>query len=151
MESGSQGSDTYRLLADLILVLHFAVVAFIVGGLAAIWIGRWRGWRWVRNFWFRLAHLLAMFVVAVQPLLGLICPLTVWEWEMRQRAEQGRPEEAGFIEHWVHRLLYFDLPPAFFTALYIAFFAAVVWTWWAVRPRPHRSSAYSISNKNHRK
>ncbi|MGH8640305.1 MAG: DUF2784 family protein, partial [Burkholderiales bacterium] len=44
-------------LADLILIVHFLFVAFVVGGLALIWIGAAAGWEWVRNFWFRVAHL----------------------------------------------------------------------------------------------
>ena len=38
------------LLADVVLVLHFAYVLFVVGGLVAIWLGCALGWRWVRNF-----------------------------------------------------------------------------------------------------
>ena len=31
------------MIADAILVVHFAIVLFIVGGLAAVWIGAARG------------------------------------------------------------------------------------------------------------
>ena len=68
-----------RALADLILIAHGAVVLFIVAGLPAIWIGASCGWRWVRNFWFRVAHLAAIVFVAAEALLGIACPLTVWE------------------------------------------------------------------------
>jgi len=45
------------LLADIVLVVHFAFVLFVVGGLVLIWIGVVLRWAWVRNFWFRVAHL----------------------------------------------------------------------------------------------
>ena len=46
--------------ADALLVVHFLLAAFIVGGLVLVWIGAARGWPWVRNPWFRYAHLAAI-------------------------------------------------------------------------------------------
>jgi hypothetical protein len=37
----------YQLLADLVLTLHFALVAFVVGGLVLVIVGNLIGWRWV--------------------------------------------------------------------------------------------------------
>lgn len=37
----------YSLLADAVLVLHVAVVVFVVGGMLAVLVGNGRGWRWV--------------------------------------------------------------------------------------------------------
>lgn len=55
----------YALLADIVLTLHVAIVAFVVGGLVLVVVGNLRGWRWVNALWFRLAHLGAiLFVVA---------------------------------------------------------------------------------------
>ena len=59
-------SGLYRALADMVLVLHFTFVAFVVGGLLLILIGGFRGWRWIQNPWFRAAHLLGIAVVVVQ-------------------------------------------------------------------------------------
>ena len=47
----------YQMFADLILLLHFAVVVFVVGGLVLIIAGNMRGWHWVNALWFRLARL----------------------------------------------------------------------------------------------
>jgi hypothetical protein len=60
----------YQLLADAVLLLHFAVIVFVVCGLAAVLVGNAAGWRWVNDWWFRLAHLLAIGVVVVQSWLG---------------------------------------------------------------------------------
>ena len=122
------------LLADLVLTVHFAFVLFVVGGLALIWIGAAAGWRWVRNFWFRIAHLAAITFVAAEALAGVWCPLTVWEDALR-----GRHEDKGFIARWIHYVMFYDLPGWVFTVAYCTFALAVVATWWWIRPeRTHR-------------
>ena len=50
----------YRILADAVVILHFAYVAFITIGLLLIWVGHLLGWRWVANRTFRVLHLLAL-------------------------------------------------------------------------------------------
>jgi polyferredoxin len=119
------------VLADFILILHFAFVLFIVGGLALIWIGAAFGWRWVRNFWFRVAHLVAIFFVAGEALAGVWCPLTVWEDLLRD----GARGETSFVARWIHRILFYSFPEWVFTASYLAFALVVATTWWLVRPR----------------
>jgi hypothetical protein len=47
-------------LADAVVVLHFAYAAFVVGGFAAILLGRLLGWGWIRNLPFRIVHFAAM-------------------------------------------------------------------------------------------
>jgi hypothetical protein len=117
-------------LADLILVIHFAFVLFVVGGLALIWIGAAAGWRWVRNFWFRIAHLAAICFVAAEALLGMICPLTVWEDALR-----GAHTETSFIARWIHRVLFYSFPDWVFTTAYVLFALAVAATFWLAPPR----------------
>jgi hypothetical protein len=123
------------LLADAVLVVHFLLVLFIVGGLAVILAGA-RRWPWVRNRRFRIAHLAAIAFVAAESLLGIACPLTVWEDSLR-----GGGGTRSFIGRWVAWLLYYDLPEWVFTVAYCAFAAAVVWTWRAVPPRAKSASA----------
>jgi hypothetical protein len=118
-------------LADLVLLVHFAFVLFVVGGLGLIWIGAAAGWPWVRNFWFRIAHVAAILFVAAESLAGVWCPLTVWEDALR-----GRDEEKSFIARWVHAVMFYDLPEWAFTVAYCVFGAVVVLTWCRVRPRP---------------
>lgn len=132
-------ADIYRsiphpaLWADAILVAHALIVCFVVGGQAAILLGWWRGWAWVRNPWFRLAHLATIGVVVLQAWLGRLCPLTVWERELRRAAGQAF-HERSFVEHWVAEFLYWDLPWWVFVATYTAFGVLVAWTWWRLPP-----------------
>ena len=118
------------MIADLLVVVHFAIVLYIVGGLLAVWSGAALGWRWVRDPWFRYSHLAAIAYVAAEALLGIACPLTVWEDLLRGGA---RPD--SFVGRWVRRLLYYDAPEWAFTAAYVAWALATLATLRLVPPR----------------
>jgi hypothetical protein len=117
------------LLADLVLVLHFLFIAFVVGGFALILAGAALRWQWIRNFGFRSAHLVAIGFVAAEAIAGVMCPLTVWEDALR-----GRGGDLGFIARWVHGVMFYDFPPWVFTTGYVAFAVAVAAAWWLVPP-----------------
>jgi len=124
----------YRLAADALLIVHALFVVFVVLGLLLVLAGGWRGWRWVRNPWFRLCHLAAIAIVVLQAWLGVLCPLTALEMALLARA--GEATYAGaFIAHWVGELLYYEAPAWVFTILYTAFGALVLGSWFLVRPR----------------
>ena len=116
--------------ADALLVLHFAIVVFIGGGLILTWVGAALGWRWVRNPWFRYLHLAAIAFVALEALVGMVCPLTLWEDALR-----GGARADSFIGHWVRRLLYYRAPEWVFTTLYVAWAAATLITLRLMPPR----------------
>ncbi|MFZ5563576.1 MAG: DUF2784 domain-containing protein [Thermodesulfobacteriota bacterium] len=140
-----QTPSLYRLAADLILAGHVLVAGFIVFGLALILAGKVFSWGWVRNPWFRLLHLLAIGVVALQSWLGRICPLTTWEMALREKA--GDAVYAGsFIAHWLGRVLYYQVPAWVFVACYTIFGALVVFAWFRVRPRSFRGGM-NMTNK----
>lgn len=138
MRSGSSSRATrcnvlYAIAADLLLALHVLFVVFVVVGLLVILAGAALGWSWIRNPWFRLAHVVSIIVVALQAWLGRICPLTVWEMALRARA--GEATYSGdFIGHWLQRLLYFEAPLWVFAVCYTAFAALVAACWVWIRP-----------------
>ena len=110
-------------MADAVLVLHFLIAGFIVAGLVLVWIGALARWAWIRNPWFRYLHVAAIVFVAAEALLGIACPLTVWEDLLRGGA---RPE--SFVGRWVQRLLYYNAPEWVFTTLYAVWAAATLLT-----------------------
>jgi len=130
MESGFQ----YFLAADLLLLAHVLFVAFVIFGLVLIVIGKLFDWSWVRNQWFRFAHLAAIGIVVLQSWLGVICPLTTWEMALRERVDDV-VYSGSFISHWLESLLYFQAPAWLFTVCYTVFAGAVVACWFWVRPR----------------
>jgi polyferredoxin len=118
------------LAADALLVVHFAIAAFIAGGLVLVWIGAAAGWRWVRNPWFRYSHLAAIGFVAAEAILGYACPLTIWEDLLRGGV---RPE--SFVARWAYRLLYYNAPEWVFSVLHVGWAALTLLTLWLVPPR----------------
>lgn len=125
------------VLADAILAVHFLFVLFVTGGFALILAGAARRWSWIRARRFRTLHLGAIVLVATESLLGMACPLTVWEDALRRAG----PQHASFVGRWMARLLYYDLPEWVFAPVYVAFALAVVLAWRLVPPRPARDGA----------
>lgn len=131
--------SAYRFWADLLVVAHAAWAGFIVIGLVVILVGARRSWNWTRNFWFRAVHLAMIAIVVGESLMGIPCPLTVWENQLRQLAGEAT-YPGSFIGYWVHELLFFDFPEWFMTLIYCLFGGAVLATLWLSPPRwPRRS------------
>ena len=130
--------NVYRFLADAVVAVHFAYVAIVVGGMAAILAGIVLHWSWVRNFWFRAIHLAMIGVVVVESLCGVVCPLTEWEDALREAG--GAPNEPGsFVGRWADALLFVDVPPSVLSVCYAAFGLAVLLAFLFAPPRwPHR-------------
>jgi hypothetical protein len=82
-------------MADLVVVVHFAFVLFVVlGGLLVL--------RWP---WLAYAHLPAAAWGAMIEFAGWICPLTPLEQSLRQKAGD-QVYSGSFIEHYLLPLLY---------------------------------------------
>jgi hypothetical protein len=85
----------YRLLADFVLVVHAAFLAFVVfGGLLVFW-----------KRWMIYLHLPALIWGALVVAMGWICPLTPLENTLRQLAGQAS-YGGGFIEHYLLAAIY---------------------------------------------
>jgi Protein of Unknown function (DUF2784) len=87
----------YLLLADAVLLLHLAFIAFVVGGALAVW-------RWPRLAWL---HLPALAWGAYAVITGAICPLTPLENALRA-AGGGSVYAPSFIEHYLLPIVYPD-------------------------------------------
>jgi hypothetical protein len=122
----------FQLLADAILIIHLLFVGFVVLGLVFILIGMWKKWPWVHNRIFRITHLIAIGIVVAQAWLDRLCPLTLWENELREKAGEAGYSET-FIEHWLHEILFYQAEPWVFTTLYTCFGALVVLVWFLGR------------------
>jgi len=87
----------YRLLADIVLMLHAGFVAFVM--LGALLVLRWPRTAWI--------HVPVVLWGAGIEFLGGICPLTPLENHWRRLAgELGYP--GGFVEHYLLAALYPD-------------------------------------------
>ena len=114
-------------MANVILVIHFLYALFIILGFVYIWTGYFAGLQSIHNPVFRYAHMAAMGIVVLESLFGIVCPLSWLENMLRMNS--GSPVyEEGFIPYWIHRLLFYDLPPWVFTIIYVAFFVLMILT-----------------------
>jgi hypothetical protein len=140
----------YGLLADLVVAIHLGYVTYVVVGQLSILLGLACKWRWVRNPWFRWTHLLAIVLVAGEAVFNIMCPLTVWEADLRRLAGQTAAE-GTFIGRLLDSVLFYDFPPWVFTTMYIGFAALVLGTFVLAPPRmkryPGLSSPFSTSPK----
>ena len=85
----------YRVLADLVLVVHLCFVLFVVlGGLAVL--------RWPRLAFFHVPA--AIWGVLIE-YSGWICPLTPLENSLRVRGGEAG-YSGGFIQHYIQPTLY---------------------------------------------
>jgi len=125
----------YLVVADTVLLIHALFVAFVVLGLLLILVGGLLHWPWVRNRQFRLMHLVAIGIVVLQSWFSVICPLTQWEMDLRDKAGDAT-YPGSFVAHWLEALLYYRAPEWMFIVVYTLFGALVVASWLWVRPRP---------------
>ena len=123
------------MLADAVVVVHLLIVLFVIAGVPLVYLGCALRWEWVRSWRWRVLHVAAIVFIAAESLLGIACPLTVLEDELR-----GRRSAGGFIERWVDRVLFYDAPAWVFTAAYVAFAALALATWVVVPPARRRVS-----------
>jgi hypothetical protein len=124
----------YRRLADLVVAVHFAYVAFAIFALLAIVVGIALRRSWARNFWFRTVHMLMIAVVVLESLVGIVCPFTTWEDRLRELAGET-VQEGSFIGRWTHWLLFYEIPPWVLTTCYCSFGLAVLCVWLIAPPR----------------
>jgi hypothetical protein len=113
-------------LADAVVMLHLAFIAFVMGGALLLF-------RWPRLVWIHLPA--ALWGLAVE-WMGWICPLTPLENALRAAAGAG-PYEGDFVIRYIVPLIY----PAGLTrqtqwvlgGVVIAVNVALYAAWWSRR------------------
>jgi hypothetical protein len=132
-----QSPAFYSLLATSVLLFHLAVILFNVFGLIAVPLGAWRGWRFVRVFWWRALHLAILALVAVQAVLDQVCVLTAWQAALEQAAGEAA-SDVPFIAGFINRLIFWPLPIWVFAVAYLAICLYALLLWVLVPPRRRR-------------
>ena len=115
------------------MVAHFLLAAFVALGLVVIPFGYKFGWSWVRNRRLRISHAAVMGFVTAETIVGLTCPLTILEHNLR-----GDSPTQSFVGYWMQRVLYWDLPHEVFIISYLACTMFVVCLWKYCPPAPGR-------------
>ena len=106
--------------ADIILTIHFIIAFFIVSLFFVIPFGYRLNWNWIKNRKIRLFHIILMFFVTLETVMGVTCPLTIIENDLR-----GIMTSNSFIGMWIRKILFFDFPSEYFLVTYIL---CSIWT-----------------------
>ena len=137
----------YLLAADVILLIHFLFVAFVVLGFIFIWIGYFTKQKFAKNAKFRICHIVAMGIVLCESLIGMICPFTEWENYLRVRGGQDQVYETGFMKEWIHKIMFFDFSELTFVIVYALFFALILLTFRVIPPDFKKPAKRQSANK----
>ncbi len=111
----------YRILADIVLIVHFCFVLFVVfGGLLV-----------VRRRWAASLHLPAIVWGVLVECFFWACPLTTLENSLRQLSgESGYTD--GFIDHYISAVLYAPISPQFSITLGLLLIGFNLLVYWYV-------------------
>ena len=97
----------YLILADIVLIIHFLFIVFVVGGWLLVL-------RWPNLSWF---HLPAVAWGAIIEIMGWICPLTSFENRLREMG-YAATYQGDFVAQYLLPIIYPDeLTPAVQTTL----------------------------------
>jgi hypothetical protein len=89
----------YRILADIVVLVHFLWILFLILG---AFIG-------VHNKVVRIAHVSGLFFALLIQITDWYCPLTDLEAWLRSRQAQSLAYKGSFIIHYVEKLVYVDI------------------------------------------
>jgi hypothetical protein len=116
-----------RAFAELVMVVHFGVLVFLV-------VGGFLAWRWPKLLYAHLAMATWGLLIVLFP---LACPLTWLENEFRAAA--GQPELAsGFIDTYIDGVLYPDSAARLVQVL-VALVVLTSWTGYYLKRRDERA------------
>ncbi len=126
--------STYGFFADVTAFVHLLYVIFVVAGQGLILMGGIFAWRFVKNMTFRIIHLIAIAIVAVQEMLGVLCPLTVLEYYFRNLAGQSVNTDLTFVMRIFRSMVFISMPDWMYTVIYIGTAVIVLATMFVIPP-----------------
>jgi hypothetical protein len=120
----------YRILADMVIVLHLLWIAFVVLGFPLF--------LWLNSRLGRIIHLSSLAAMVAMQLIGAICPLTYLEEYLKSQGTSGGVYPGQFIIETIEGLIYVeDLTLKKITIATIAYLIVVISSFW-FRPLPRK-------------
>lgn len=89
----------YRILADLVVFLHFLWILFLIFG---IFLG-------IRYRLIRIAHISGLAFAVIIQVFGWYCPLTDLEVWLRSKYDPNLFYTGSFIVHYIEKIVYVDV------------------------------------------
>jgi hypothetical protein len=101
----------YRIFADLVVIMHFLWILFILFGfcITVYWVILKR--KYLDMLIFRVVHLCGILYVGLLTILGKYCPLTVFEYNLKQKYNSSATYSGSFIVDWIEKLVYPEVNP----------------------------------------
>lgn len=90
----------YAIAADIVIVLHFLWIAFVILGFPVL--------LWINNARWRLIHLAAVIWMVLMQLTRSICPLTYLEAWLKSEGQGAEVYSGKFLIETIERLIYVD-------------------------------------------
>lgn len=117
----------YKILADLIVVMHFAWILFMLWGFILAARGFFHK-KFFERWFFRALHLLGIVYVSLLAMMGKYCPLTLWENSLRAKYDPNLTYPGSFMIHYAQELVYPDINPLIIRipTTFIAVFTVVI-------------------------
>ena len=117
----------YKILADIIVAIHFVWILFMLIGFVLTVRGFFRkGFfdRWL----FRTLHLAGIAYVSLLAMMRKYCPLTLWENVLRAKYDPSLTYPGSCMLHYAEKLVYPDINPLIIRipTTFIAVFTVVV-------------------------
>ncbi len=117
------------LFSEIVLLFHFSIFLFIILSFILIPLGYHKKWKWVKNKYYRLIHLILMGIIFIETILGFMCPLTILENFLRNDIEINNK-----ITQIIHQVMYWDLPTYQFIILYLLSLLYLIFLWFFFKP-----------------
>jgi hypothetical protein len=114
-----------NILSDIILVVHFGWILFIILGFPASLV-----FTMIR---LRIFHTAAMVFTIVMQATRTLCPLTLLEEALRRSTDAAFSYEGSFIVTWLRKLIYIENIGVSLTIIYIltaVYLAMVLLSYW---------------------
>jgi len=118
----------YKIIADIIVVMHFIWIIFMLLGFFLTVYGFFRK-RFFDWWLFRTLHLLGILFVGILTILRRFCPLTILENLSRVRYNLEGTYPGSFIVHYIEKLVYPDINQILLLVgtIFVAVFVLVVY------------------------
>ena len=118
---------TWKLAADVVVLIHLLWIVFIIGGAL---LGR-------RVRWVKWVHIAALTYSVVLQAFGWICPLTHLENWLRRQHDPSLTYSGDFIAQYANQLVYLQAPRSVIFLITLLIVALSAWAYW---PGPRRPS-----------
>lgn len=119
----------YRIAADIVVVVHFLWIVFLIFGALA---GR-------RNTWVKRVHIVGILFACIIQIPGWYCPLTYLEVWLRSMHDPSQRYAGSFIIHYLEKIVYIDLSRnlIFILTVFLVCISAVLY-WYRPGKNKHR-------------